>query len=48
MTDSTFQSIDEGIAPDELMLQISGDEVIDASLYDPAQLAAAIDQLHAE
>ncbi len=46
MTDAAYQSIDGGIAPDEQMLQLSGDEVIDASLYDPDQLAAAIDRYY--
>lgn len=42
MTDSAYQSIDEGINPDETMLKINGDQVTDASLYDPAQLTEAV------
>ncbi len=48
MTDSAYQSIDGGIAPDEEMLLINGDEISDASLYDPEQLAAAIDRYYDE
>ncbi len=46
MTDSDYQSIDEGIAPDDVMLAISGDEIVDASLYDPDKLTAAINRYY--
>lgn len=42
MTDSSYHSIDGGIAPDDPMLTITDGEIVDASLYDPVQLVAAI------
>lgn len=46
MTDSSYQSIDRGIAPDDEMLVITKDGVEDASLYDPEQLTLAIDRYY--
>ena len=46
MTNSDYQSIDGGIAPDEVMLVIEGDEIKDASLYDPDKLISAINRYY--
>lgn len=47
MTDPDYRGIDQGIAPDEVMLVISGDNIVDASLYDPDELTAAINGYYA-
>ncbi len=46
MTDSAYQTIDAGIAPDVEMLLITEDEISDASLYDPKELTEAINQYY--
>ncbi len=46
MTDSSYRTIDEGIAPDEVMLVINGDKIENASLYDPKELSAAINRYY--
>jgi len=43
MTNSQYEPIDGGIAPDVEMIFTAGDGSITATLYDPRELLAAMD-----
>ena len=47
MSNSKYESIDRGIAPDKEMLTEAEDGTITGTLYDPAELTAAVYALSA-